>query len=85
MNFRAFHSTGLWLAVTTMPPSSRINSTASWAVGVGTIPRSTTSMPARLSPADAAATKPGPDWRESRARATVRPPRAATKAPNATP
>src|SRR5688500_7890387 len=70
-NFNAFHSTGLWLAVTTMPPL------ASWwridnnVVGVGARPASMTSQPTDIRPAVAARTNIGPEVRESRAMTTL--------------
>src|SRR5579859_8059689 len=83
MNLSAFHSTGLWLAVTTMPPASSPTSTAICAVGVGTMPRSTTFTPDWASDSAAAFANMGPDWRESRASATRCPPRFRRKEPNA--
>ena len=70
-NLRAFHSIGLWLAVRTMPPAARWCSTASCAVGVVTSPRSITSQPTDMRPADAARANIGPDVRASRARTTL--------------
>jgi hypothetical protein len=45
MNLSAFHSIGLWLAVTASPPAAPSSSTVSWTLGVGTMPTSTTSQP----------------------------------------
>ena len=65
-NLSAFHSAGLWLAVTSMPPNAPAFSTANMSVGVATIPRSTTEQPTDVSPAETAAVNMGPDVRESR-------------------
>jgi hypothetical protein len=51
MNLSAFHSIGLWLAVTASPPAAPRSSTASCTVGVGAIPTSTTSQPTDCSAA----------------------------------
>src|SRR5437016_2141906 len=45
MNFRPFHSIGLWLAVSDIPPDAPSCSTANCTVGVGTTPSATTSQP----------------------------------------
>ena len=73
MNLSAFHSIGLWLAVTASPPAAPCSSTASCTLGVGTIPTSTTSHPTDCSAAVAARTNIGPETRESRPITTVRP------------
>ena len=64
-NFRAFHSAGLWLAVTAMPPDASEFSTASMSVGVDTTPRSTTSEPTETRPVIAARESIGPEGRVS--------------------
>src|SRR5436190_23076625 len=69
-NLRAFHSMGLWLAVSTIPPAARWCSTASWTVGVGTRPTSITPHPTDIKPAVAARANMGPDVRASRPRTT---------------
>ena len=84
MNLSAFHSMGLWLAVTASPPAAPRSSTASCTVGVGAMPTSTTSQPTDCSAAAAARWNMGPLTRESRPRTTVRPgPRRRAYAPNA--
>ena len=70
-NLRAFHSTGLWLAVITIAPPAPWCSTASCAVGVGINPQSITPHPTDCSPARAAARNIGPDVRASRASNTL--------------
>src|SRR2546425_8381800 len=72
-NFSAFHSMGLWLAVSTMPPAARWCSTASCAVGVLTSPTSITSQPTDIRPAAAARANIGPDVRASRPSTTAVP------------
>ena len=57
---------GLWLAVRMSPPPAPWCSTAIWTVGVGTMPRSTTSTPTDMSPEAAARANIGPLVRESR-------------------
>ena len=65
-NFSAFHSAGLWLAVTAIPPAASASRTASISVGVGTMPSSTTSHPAERRPATTARCSIGPEVLESR-------------------
>ena len=65
-NLSAFHSAGLWLAVTPSPPAAPVSRTASISVGVGTIPSSVTLHPTESSPAMVARASIGPDVRESR-------------------
>ncbi len=66
-----------------IPPAAPWCSTASCAVGVGTMPQSITSAPTARSAASAAAARAGPDVRESRASTTARRSADATKDPNA--
>src|SRR5688572_14572718 len=66
MNFRAFHSAGLWLAVIAMPPTARRSRTSSWTVGTGQMSRSTTRQPLESSPATTACRTIAPEERVSR-------------------
>ena len=65
---RAFHSAGLWLAVTATAPEAPASRAAKRIVGVGASPASTTSVPALTRPARAASESIRPEVRESRPR-----------------
>ena len=78
-NLRAFHSAGLWLAVTWIPPSAPDRSTSNMSVGVATIPRSTTSHPTERSPDAADIDNIAPEVRESRPMIRVPSPAAALR------
>src|SRR6185369_184861 len=65
-NFSAFHCQGLCPAVIAMPPSAFSDVIASCMLGVGQMPRSTTSQPAANSPASTADRIIGPDGLVSR-------------------
>ncbi len=65
MHFRPFHSTGLWLAVTTIPAAPR-SIAATPTVGVAAMPRRITAAPVRCSPSTAACSIHAPEGRGSR-------------------
>ena len=71
MNFSAFHSAGLWLAVIAMPPWARRWRTANCTVGTGHTPASTTRHPLERRPATTACRTISPDVRVSRPTTTV--------------
>jgi len=71
MNFSAFHSAGLWLAVMAMPPCARRWRTTNCTVGTGQMSRSTTRHPLESSPATTAWRTISPDVRVSRPTTTV--------------
>src|ERR1700737_4725817 len=66
MNFNAFHSAGLWLAVIARPPCAPLRRTIICTVGTGHIPMSTTRQPLDSSPAMTACLTISPDVRGSR-------------------
>ena len=72
MNFSAFHSAGLWLAVMAIPPCAAVWRTPSCTVGVGHTPMSTMRLPAESRPAMTACRTISPDVRVSRP-TTIRP------------
>ncbi|VVB56761.1 Uncharacterised protein [uncultured archaeon] len=69
-NLRAFHSGGLWLAVTMMRPSAWRWWAAHSAAGAVRMPTSSTSQPPSIRPAAAACERQGEVRRMSRARTT---------------
>src|SRR6185503_7951413 len=66
MNFSAFHSGGLWLAVMAMPPCARRCRTWSCTVGTGHTPISITRLPVDKTPATTACLTISPEVRGSR-------------------
>src|SRR5215217_6497312 len=80
MNFSAFHSAGLWLAVIAMPPRAPRPRTSNCTVGTGHTSRSKTLHPDDRSPATTACRTISPDVRVSRPMTIVPGP---TNVPNA--